>query len=103
MKSTLMKLLTLMCILSFTLASCTSKATPTATSAPAVVAATATSAPVVVAATTTTAPAAPTATTAPAATATTNPMDYLNSARADQVIVDNPYQLTYPDNGILTY
>lgn len=97
MKSTLMKLITLMCILSFTLASCTSKATPTATSAPAVVAATATSAPAVAAATATSAPAA-TNTSAPAATATTNPMDYLNSARADQVIVDNPYQLTYPDN-----
>jgi peptide/nickel transport system substrate-binding protein len=97
MKSTLMRLLTLMCILSFVLASCTSKATTTDTSAPAVVAATATSAPVEVAATATSAPAEPAA-TATAAPATTNPMDYLNSAREDQVIVDNPYQLTYPDN-----
>ena len=41
------------------------------------------------------APAVEQPTEAPAAA---KPMDYLNAAREDTVIVDNPYQLTYPDN-----
>ena len=107
MKSNLMKLVAFICILSFTLMSCSTPTTPapaaaTATSAPAAAAATATTAPQPTA---TTAPGQPTATAqaaastqGPGAAVPANAKDYLNAARADQVIVDNPYQLQYPDN-----
>jgi peptide/nickel transport system substrate-binding protein len=127
MKSTLfMKLMGLICILSFVLVSCSTPTTPppaaTDTAAPAntvAPAATDTAAP---APTNTTAP-QPTATTAAAAAQPTNTAaaalptntvaaatqapgapvpanaaEYLKAARADQLIVDNPYKLTYPDN-----
>ncbi len=85
MNRTVVKLVTILCVLSFILSSCAAPTT-TAPAAP------------------TTAPAAPQATQPPAAAqpttapAAASPMDYLNAAREDTVIVDNPYQLTYPDN-----
>ena len=84
MKSNLMKLLACVCILSFALASCTTPSTPVPAAATSAPAESATAVPNVPAATSTTAAA--------------NPMDYLNAPREDTVIVDNPYQLQYPNN-----
>jgi peptide/nickel transport system substrate-binding protein len=102
MKSTLFKIFAVVCILSFALTACAAPATQapaaaTATTGAAAPAATATTAAGAPVATATTAAAAPAATATTAAKAT-NPMDYLTAARADQVIVDNPYQLANPDN-----
>ena len=87
MKSTIVKLFAVFCILSFVLASCQAPATqaPAATSKPADTAAPA-------------ATAKPADTKAPEPTKAANPMDYLNAAREDTVIIDNPYKLSYPDN-----
>ena len=81
MKSTFMKLASLVIILSFVLAACS---TP-ATQKPEVV--------------TTQAPAAATEAKPaekPTEKAAANPTDYLNAARADTMIFDQPYQLTSP-------
>jgi peptide/nickel transport system substrate-binding protein len=83
MKSSLiMKCLTLFIIMAFLLGACSPAATPTQPAAQEPTkAADATK--------------APEATKAPAAA---NPMDYLNAAREDTVIFDQPYKLTAPDN-----
>ena len=74
-----MKILSMFLVVVFVLSACAPAATPTVVSGQ--------TEP-------TKAPAAAEPTTAPAAA---NPMDYLNAAREDTIIFDQPYKLTAPD------